>query len=459
MSKIRWRQWVIGFLAAVIDAGVAGILAAQPAPLAPEDGLVCLLVNKNSGRCLSVAEHALKPGAWIEQGPLPEDAGAAERWTLLAVDAKTFRLRNNHTRLVMEIGSANKAHGVRAIQWHDQVTKPHQHWIFEKNDDEYVLRAAHSDLVLGIRQGALAAGGSAIQWEYVDTCADQRWILRPAYQESNWSFKDNPQRGDFVWVGPEAQECVKLEPAGLRITLPLGYADKRLATGIARDVPIKGDFEATIGFEILAAPTPADTGLGTGLFLGIDLATERNRATFTRGVRERELLTTWFELTKPDADKPFAQDLQSFASTMKTGQLRITRQGDELLYDVADPDSVYFKLVHRHAFSVEDVKQLRIGGSTGGGRAALDARVHFLRLRAPSLPGAPAPIAVADALKPGEATATRGNVSLWLLAALAVGMGATLVLGIAAWLVLRLRKESGAPAAAAPVATVKRAKK
>ena len=129
----------------------------SPASLEPKNGLVCLLVNQKSGRCLSVANGAVNPGAKIVQGPTPDQAGAGERWTLLGSD-KTFRLRNESSRLVLEIGSNNPNPGVQAIQWHDQVAKPSQLWTFEPAGDAYVLRVGHSQMVLAIGEGSLDAG-------------------------------------------------------------------------------------------------------------------------------------------------------------------------------------------------------------------------------------------------------------------------------------------------------------
>ena len=67
-----------------------------PAPdgrksLEPADRLLCLVVNKNSGRCLSIAEPA-DPGSKIVQGPTPDRAGARERWTLLAAGNASSRM-------------------------------------------------------------------------------------------------------------------------------------------------------------------------------------------------------------------------------------------------------------------------------------------------------------------------------------------------------------------------------
>jgi serine/threonine-protein kinase len=186
------RKWL---LAAVGIAGVLALLAAigthllgtspagavpsnQPRSLEPKDGLVCLLVNKKSGRCLSIAGGSAEPGAKVEQGPTPDQAGATERWTLLGT-GEAFRLRNESSRLVLEIGSGNRNPGVQAIQWNDQATAAHQHWTFEPVDDGYVLRAAHSQLVLSIGEGSEDEGGRAVQWEYVPDVLEELWELRP----------------------------------------------------------------------------------------------------------------------------------------------------------------------------------------------------------------------------------------------------------------------------------------
>jgi hypothetical protein len=448
MRSRSWFHDAAGFAAALLVVLHASVLCAQPKLPAPEEGSIYLLVNRNSGRCLSVAGGSVAPGAKIVQGPTPDQAGASERWVLLGTD-QGFRLRNHASRLVLEIGSANPDKGVQAIQWHDQVTATHQHWQFEPVEDFYVLRAGHSQLVLGIGQGSLEAGGRAIQWTFVDLVADQRWELRPAFQEYYWSFKDNPdKRDDFQWIGPGAENCVKLEPAGLRITLPVDHP-ARANTGVAKNLAIAGDFEITTGWQILAEPTPAQTGQGTGLFLGIDLVTERNRATLTRVVREGVLFTTWFELTKEGADKPFKTDVKYFPTTARAGQLRLTRNGAALLYEIAEPASNDFKILARHPFSDEEVKQIRLGGVTGGPEKSLDARVIDLRIRAKTLPFAAQP-AAADA-RPAVAppadppSANRG----WLVATLLVGLAVVLLFGIAGAALLFLRQRGAAPKAAA----------
>ncbi len=71
----------------------------------------------------------------------------------------------------------------------------------------------------------------------------------------------------LLTYGPEAPECVKFEPEGLRITLPLGYPRQRSGTGVVTDFGVRGDFEITLSFEILQEPRPGFPGNPTDLML------------------------------------------------------------------------------------------------------------------------------------------------------------------------------------------------
>ena len=76
-------------------------------------------------------------------------------------------------------------------------------------------------------------------------------------EEYHPTLKDNAKPiPDLLVYGPDAPECVKFEPAGLRITLPLGYPKPRPGTGVVTDFGVKGDFEITIAFEILPSEGP-----------------------------------------------------------------------------------------------------------------------------------------------------------------------------------------------------------
>jgi hypothetical protein len=186
--------FVLGWFAVTMPGSVG------PKAVEPKEGLVCLLVNKNSGRCLSVADKSVNPGAKIVQGPMPDQAGAAEHWLLLG-SGPAFRLLNENSRLVVEIGHANSDPGVQAIQWHDQITAKHQLWTFESVDDGYLLRTGHAHYVLSIGQGSLDAGAPALQWEYIPNVPEFVWELRSTKAVASpeaGPMADEPKSGSLV---------------------------------------------------------------------------------------------------------------------------------------------------------------------------------------------------------------------------------------------------------------------
>jgi len=170
------------------------LFSQEPGSLQPKDGLVCLLVNENSGRCLSVAGGAVESGARVVQGPTPDQATAGEHWRLLGA-GPAFRLRNEHSGLVLQVWSSNRQPGVQPVQAEDQVTKEHQHWTFEPQGDAFLLRAGHSQLVLGVAQGAHEEGARVIQWTHLPDQRDQLWALRPTTGAAGGEASRRPRGG------------------------------------------------------------------------------------------------------------------------------------------------------------------------------------------------------------------------------------------------------------------------
>jgi hypothetical protein len=256
---------------------------------------------------------------------------------------------------------------------------------------------------------------------------------RPA-KEYEWIFKGQPPNSQLLeLVGPDADECVHYEPNGLRITLPTDHQGKRVGTGLGTNFDIQGDFEITMSFEILKEPDQNETGLGTGVFLAVDLNTPNySRVSITRGMRHGRGFTTWFERSPEGADKP-QTELHSFPTKAKTGRLRLVRTGSLVSHYMAEESSNEFILLEQHPFGEEEVKTVRIGGQTGGPQAALDARITELHIRAGSLP---------DLADTATATGPQAKGKGWLLAVELFGLGTTFALlcGVGVWLYLRHRR-------------------
>src|SRR5262249_10958134 len=67
------------------------------------------------------------------------------------------------------------------------------------------------------------------------------------------------------------------------------------------------------------------------------------------------------------------------------GRLRLVRTGSVMSYYVSEGFDGEFRLLQTYRFSDEPLEDVCLVGSTGGPRAALDARFTHLHIRAPAL--------------------------------------------------------------------------
>src|SRR5439155_17593135 len=90
-----------------------------------------------------------------------------------------------------------------------------------------------------------------------------------ALQEYHQSLRGEQTRPEWEVMGWDTEQHVLFEPAGLRIRLPAGNPKVAPETGLRVRQQIQGDFEITVHFDILQEPSPADTGFGTRVTLGV----------------------------------------------------------------------------------------------------------------------------------------------------------------------------------------------
>jgi serine/threonine protein kinase len=482
--RISRRQWILAIVAvagalalsAAISVGMFGSkdgaaadvaqkqgaaatdqanLPQPPLPLLePASGLECLLVNKNSGRCLSVG-GAVNPGAEVVQGPRPEQAGAAERWTLLAA-GNAFRLRNQSSGLVLEIGSGNRDPGVGAIQWHDQLKVPSQHWLFEHVENGYVLRAAHSQLVLSIRQGSQDAGARAVQWDTVPSVLDQCWELRPAYpQEVFWSLKGKAEKGPpLELIGPDAESCVHFEANGLRIVMPRGQPEEGPMAGVTANVAVQGDFEITVRYEILQEPDHSDGAhRPMRLWLTAHVDDEHDSHALISRIRwkdGRPRYGMWLRVWNNKDTEPGPVIGKQVPTDAKAGSLRLVRVGANLRYAAAEGARPELVKLHELPFTDAALKGVRLVCGVGGRDSSLDVRFTDLHIRAASLPRLPATASQPGAAVPDMARplAERG----WLATACAVALAVAVLFAATAAMALLRRRKAPPPDRAQPAA-------
>ncbi len=272
------------------------------------------------------------------------------------------------------------------------------------------------------------------------------------------SFKGDPEIGDeFLFHGLNPRECALFEPAGLRISLPAGHPDKRPGTGLTISTPVQGDFEITLGYEIIEEPK-FNSQNATGLFVWVDLNLPGlNRGFILRGARQGKQYVAWYHLT-PEAAKPVDR-LLSFPAKDVRGRLRLVRTGSVLYHYAAEGTSDEFTLLTQHEFGAADLNAIRWGGTTGGPNAALEGRFLDIRIRADGLPelagavpGQGAAERILPQPNPGQDGGQPALRTDWLVLALGAGLALLMVCvaGLGLFVVLRARRTPAASTAAPP---------
>jgi hypothetical protein len=253
-------------------------------------------------------------------------------------------------------------------------------------------------------------------------------------QEYTQPFKGVALPAGWIFEGPFADNCVHFEPAGMRINLPLGWGDERQATGIKSGFGIKGDFEITLSFEILAEPAPRDAGRnGTRLSLGVWKETDRsNLATINRGIGPKEgtNFVSWQSLWDEDKGTP-ARSLGVFLTPAKSGRFRLIRSGSHLYFGFAEGLDGAFRFRAKYNFGPEDVRDIRITAATGSEQATIDVRATDLHIRADAIPNAPgvAPLVAAGNIDAPVIAVAPSRA--WLVATLLIGAVVLLVMAVA----------------------------
>lgn len=247
-------------------------------------------------------------------------------------------------------------------------------------------------------------------------------------QDFYHSFKGKTELSrPFELWGVDSAAMVRQEMEGLRITLPTGQAGVRPPAGISLPIVVQGDFAITASYEILQAPEPAvllrkvGPGLDKQTRFTVDIVLDKpglNAASFSRTVHGRGVqFACWSGLQAEPTDKPQIRMAYSAAPT-RAGRLRLSRSGITLSYLAAQDDAGNFTLIRQFPFTVDDLKEVRLVGSTGAADSSLDVRVLDLHIHAKAMPGIAVPAATTT-------TETHG-----FLVILALGSALALAAGI-----------------------------
>jgi hypothetical protein len=248
---------------------------------------------------------------------------------------------------------------------------------------------------------------------------------------------------NFDLFGPEAERHVKFDPDGLRITLPPGSNGDGQGIGLGSTFGVKGDFEITVGFEILQEVPPADPKAQTRFTVavpldrpGFNIATLSHRVQAAGGTQFLAWVSLWDEQAGNSRSKG-----RGFSTPAKGGRLRLARTGSTLSYSGSAGPDAEFVVFQQFPFGDEDLQAVRLIGATDDAQGALDVRVTDFHVRAESLPNLPA------------AAPPKDGSQGWLVAAALLGLVIALPLLVALGLQLYAGRGRGAgkPPVDAPV--------
>jgi RNA polymerase sigma factor (sigma-70 family) len=214
--------------------------------------------------------------------------------------------------------------------------------------------------------------------------------------------------------GPDADEVIKPEAEGLRITPPTN-GRQTTGWGVVGDFSLSGDFEVTATYTLLGMDLPSRGG-GAGVALNIAPDRERTKwAKVGRFLRPRGdnvyVAECW---TKQHSPADYHERFQS--TTAMSGKLRLERKGSLLFFLVADGPGDQFRELFQVEFGAEDMAMVRFVANNNSSPTALDARLVDLKIRSGNLVVPP----VLDTSKGSLAWALLGGLLLTLAA---VGLG------------------------------------
>jgi ribosomal protein S27E len=184
--------------------------------------------------------------------------------------------------------------------------------------------------------------------------------------------------------GLDAEEVVKPEDGGLRITPPVD-GKQTFGWGVSTQFTLSGDFEVTGTYELLSVEPPVK-GKGGGVGVALNVlpnADPRKFAKVGRFVRAEDgdvyVAQFW------NKDPPKDHHWLTVPTETLAGQLRLVRKGSTLHYLVADGPGDDFREIAQWEYGTEDLSMVRFIANNNSSPTALDARLVDLKINCNSL--------------------------------------------------------------------------
>lgn len=168
-------ELIIIVLAAIAFIGFDLLVERRFYGAKPESGAIYQLINKNSRKCLTVADPAADDGANVYQC---SDVGTAvQSWRIEEVgDDGYYKLIAQGSGKCLEVGNGLIDDGANIQQWTDTGTDQ-QKWSFESlGDGSYKIICQKSGKCMEVQDGSPDDQANVQQWSYVGV-EHQKWLL------------------------------------------------------------------------------------------------------------------------------------------------------------------------------------------------------------------------------------------------------------------------------------------
>jgi S1-C subfamily serine protease len=180
-------------------------------------------------------------------------------------------------------------------------------------------------------------------------------------------------------------EEILRDEKGLLIRFPTGEGNRQ-DTGLSTVFSIRGNFEATVSFEVLKADQPnAGDGVGAIMDGWID-PHGNNTVSLARRLLPNGKMAFVVDRAQRVQGK-WTHHLKSHPATATAGKLRMEREGALLRCRVSEGKNAEFVTVAEIDIGRADMNGIKVGGSTGRSESGLDLRLVDLTVRAEVLPG------------------------------------------------------------------------
>ena len=177
-GRSRVQRWRTGIAVAAITA-LAGTISAvvTPVPAAAatiDTGAYYVLVNRNSGKVLDVADTSTADGALIQQWS--RNDGQWQQFQFVSSGSGYYRLKARHSGKVIDLWEWNTANGAEFRQWPDLNGTNQQFQVLDSDSGYVRLINRHSGKALEVWERSTADGARISQYSDVNG-TNQQWQL------------------------------------------------------------------------------------------------------------------------------------------------------------------------------------------------------------------------------------------------------------------------------------------